>query len=521
MPSWYHRIYYHTFFMFIGMNTHVKNFFFKKAIGLLKTWKGKLLPKTSADIESGLLNASQSPPTNKKSQYSPHGERNKRTPEKLGGDNACPHGRPIELKPQQPEFTDGPARFVVVSDGSKDCLALLVTETFVAQSRDLYEDSHHLSGKQGPLQQVRRDARNAQASIDAMESLEVAESQEIADELKEIAQQRESKLLIARRQKDEIEKRASLLENSIAASRAYTQWVVETAMREANLLDPHRPLSPFTAAGIEDDEDPSDIHNRPQNQSGTKEANNESEAQNTVQDADVPRQQPMVSVNNAEVPASSDEVSADEAFIRQAAWEDYNDKLATFHKVQAIFDDRQLAYETNLAKFQDGVKKGIYKMSRSEFDRNRVRHGQKITRALIDAEEAFDVAKAYAKAVGATGSDYEQTNYFSNHEESMPEGQMALYNASQDFTDIYTWMDKVPETDDPNDFEAVEVDDWDAKEVDQTDSISQIDFEEYRKSIDQWQYECALARGDGPEEYYFGPVNIEFLERRHSVSLLT
>lgn len=503
------------------MEARVKAFLFGKAVGLLETWKGKPPPKTSGDIESGLLNA-QSPPTYHKSQYSPHRETSKSTPEILGDDNECPRvtfppsTRPTGLETnQQPQFTEGPARFIVVNDGSKDCLALLVTETFVAKSRDLYEDSHHLSGKQGPLQQMRRETRNAQASIDSIgETLEVAKSQEEADELEEIAQQRESKLFMARQRKDEIEKGATLLENSIAASRAYTQWVVETAMGEANLLDPHRPLTPFIAADTEDDMDTTDIYNRPHIQSDTEEVNSDNEAQNAVEDADVPRQQPVVSANDAEV-------LADEASIRQTAWEDYNDKLVTFHKVQAIFDDRQQAYETNLAKFQDGVKTGIYKMSRSEFDRNRVRHGQRITRALIDAEEAFDAAKAYAKAVGATGSDYEQTNYFGSYEESMPESQMASYNASKDFRDIHTWMDNVPEIGDPNGFEPVDVDDWDAKEVDQTDSISQIDFEEYRKPIDQWQYECALARGDGPEEYYLGPVKTEFLERRHSVSLLS
>ncbi|KAL9137058.1 MAG: hypothetical protein Q9175_001736 [Cornicularia normoerica] len=503
------------------MDTRVKNFIFKKTVGLLGAWKGRPPPKTSGDIESGLLNATETPPTNNKSQQSPDHGRSKCTTRGLGGDSVCPQGgsprssRPIELN-QQAQFTEGPARFVVVNDGSKDCLALLVTETFVAKSRDLYEDSHHLSGKQGPLQQVRRDARNAEASMSLVrESLEAAESQEQADELGNVAQKRESELIEARQRKNEIEKGTELLESSIAASRAYTQWVLETAMGEASLFEPHRPLTPFIVADTEDDKNFNETYNQPHN----GHVNNEAEVLNTVQDAEGSRQQPVFPANEAEVPASSDEVPADEDFIRQAAWEDYNDKLETFHKVQAIFDDRQQAYETNLAKFQDGVKTGIYQMSRSEFDRNRVQHGQRITRALIDAEEAFDAAKAYAQAVGATGSDCEPTDYYGNYVESMPESQVALYNASKDFSDIYIWMVNVPETGDPHDFGPVEVDDWDAKEVDQTDSISQIDFEEYRKPIDQWQYECALARGDGPEEYYLGPVSIEFLERRHSVSL--
>ena len=498
------------------MDTRVKEFLLNKAAGLLEAWKRRPLSKTSGDIENGFLNATQSPPTNNRSQLSLVRERSRSTPGKLGDEvmytqgTSCPSTRPTALKiTQQPQFTEGPARFIVVNDGSKDCLALLVTERFIAKSCDLYEDSHHLLGKQGPLQQVRRDARNAEVSMSLVrESLEVAESQEQADELGEIAQKRESELSEARRRKNEIEEGAQLLENKIAASRAYTQWVMETAMGQARLLEPHRPLTPFTAADAEDDENLNESHSQTQS---------EYEVQNAAQDAGVPKQQALVSGNHAEVLTSSDEVAADDDSIRQAAWEDYNEKLETFHKVQAIFDDQQQAYETNLAKFQDGVKTGIYNMSRSEFDRNRVRHGQKVTRALIDAEEAFDAAKAYAKAVGATGSDFEQTSYFDHYEESMPENQMASYNASKDFSDIYNWMANVPEVGDPNDFEPVEIDDWDAKEVDHTDSISQIDFEEYRKPIDQWQYECALARGDGPEEYYLGPVNVEFLERRHSV----
>lgn len=496
------------------MDTRVRNFLYDKAVGLLEVWKGRPPLKTLGDIESGLLNATQPPLVERESKHGPDHERCESTPDNGPQDTLPALARLNDRNiSRHSQFTDEPARFIVVNDGSKDCLALLVTETFVAKSRDLYEDSHHLLGKRGPLQQVRQDTRNVEASLGLVrESLEMAESQEQADELRKIAQKRDIELIDARQRKTEIEEGAEILESRVAASRAYTQWAIETAMEEVNLLEPHRPLTPFTAVDPESDESTIEAHNETQ----MEYTENDSGGQNAVQDADVPTQQPVIPANNAAIPA---EVPADEDSIRQAAWEDYNDKLATFHKVQAIFDDRQQAYETNLAKFQNGVRAGIYNMSRSEFDRNRFRHGQKITRALIEAEEAFDAAKAYAQAVDAAGSEYEQTNHFGHYEESMPESQMTSHNASRDFSDIHTWITSIAETSDPNDFESVEMDDWDVKETDQTDSISQIDFDEYRKPIDQWQYECALARGDGPEEYYLGPVNIEFLERRHSFSL--
>ena len=503
------------------MHTRVKNFIFQSTARLLKAWKGSLPTNVSGEIETGLLHAIQSPPTNKSTQHSSYHERTEDRTALPEGDIVRSQERSLTLaRPigpnQQPQFTDGPARFVIVNDGSRDCLALLVTETFITKSRDLYEDSHHLAGKQGPLQHVRRDARNAEDSLGlVIDSLEAAESQEQANELEDVAKTRESELIEAGKRKNEIEKGAERLESSIAASRAYTQWVLETAMEAANLLEPHRPLTPFTMAHNEEDTSPNELYDHLHNGHVT----NEDEAQETRQDEDSSTQELHVRPYDAEPPADPEDVPASEDSIRQAAWDDYNDKLETFHKIQTIFDDRQEAYETNLAKYQDGVKAGIYQMSRSDFDRNRVRHGQKITRALIEAEEALDAAKTYAKAVGATGSKYAPTNYLGNYEESTPDNQMASYNASTDFSHIYRWMVDVPEMDDLKESEPVEVDDWNAKDIDQTDSISQIDFEEYRKPIDQWQYKCALIRGEGPEEYYLGPVNIEFLERRHSVSL--
>ena len=310
---------------------------------------------------------------------------------------------------QRPQFTDGPARFVIVNEGLKDCLALLITETFISKSRDLYEDSHHLAGKQGPLQHVRRDARNAEDSLGlVIDSLEAAESQEQANELKDVAQTRESELIGAGKRKNEIEKGAERLESSIAASRAYTQRLLETAMEEANLLEPHRPLTPFMMADNEDDTCPNELYHQLYNRHVTI----EDVAQDTTQD-EYCRQELHTRPYDAEPPTDSEVEPAGKDSIRQAAWDGYSEKLEIFHKIQAIFDDRREAYEMNLANYQHGIKAGIYQMSRSDFDRNRFRHGQKITRALIDAEKAVDAPKTYAQAVGATGSKYEPkpTNY--------------------------------------------------------------------------------------------------------------
>ena len=59
--------------------------------------------------------------------------------------------------------------------------------------------------------------------------------------------------------KNEIEKGAEWLESSFATSKAYTQWVLETAIEEANLLEPHRYLILFTMADNENDISPNEL----------------------------------------------------------------------------------------------------------------------------------------------------------------------------------------------------------------------------------------------------------------------
>lgn len=50
-------------------------------------------------------------------------------------------------------------------------------------------------------------------------------------------------------------------------------------MGETNLLEPHRPLTPFTAAEAEDDVNPNEIYHQ---------SHSENEIQDAVQDIDVP-----------------------------------------------------------------------------------------------------------------------------------------------------------------------------------------------------------------------------------------
>ena len=508
----------------------MRNFLVDKAVGILQSFKTKLPPNISGDIESGSSDATQSPPSNDRLPHCPGHERSKSTLGDLGGDDTQgstlrSNGSIEQGANHQPQFTEGPARFVIANDGSKDCMALLVTDTLIAKLRDLYEDSHHLSGKQGPLGCARREARSLETSINQIkESIEVAEDQEKVEELREMVQQREPQLLKLRQRREELEKGAKQLERNVTSCKAHIQWVLDTAMKEADLLEPHMPLTPVTMTDLESEPGiQEEIHQNTHNETGIKNVKDNA-VKNVTDGTDFPKQHSVVS-------ADADDVSEELQSLRRAAWESYNETLVTMHRVQALFDNRQQSYETDLADYQQGFANGIYNITRSEFDRSKVRYGQKVTRALINAEEAFEAAKEQAQAVGALGSDHDDaTNCYGCYEESWPESQLASYIATKDWDYVHDWLAELPEPSNPEepepDPEPPEVDDWYADEVDPVDSISQVDFDDCRKDIDRWEnirfgrWEEMRTQVGGPEvQMGFLVRSIESLKRRHSISL--
>ena len=158
-----------------------------------------------------------------------------------------------------------------------------------------------------------------------------------------------------------------------------------------------------------------------------------------------------------------------------------------------------------------------------------------VTRALITAEEALEVAKKHAQAVDAIRYDYDNTSScYGCYEETWPEIQLASYTATKDWSHISKWLARLPQSGSAEvrryqvepEPKQPEVDDWYADEVDPADSISQVDFDEPRRDIDRWeairfeQWEDMRSRVGGPEvQVGFLVRSTEFLKRRHSTSL--
>ena len=505
MRNLYRRICHHTTLGLAIMENHVHKILnkFRPAFGLLRNFRGTLPIDIPKDIESGppdVIRYRSQDNTKSASDDAPQPPNAGSSGGILEGSVPSPaaitksgNGRvENEMIPER-QFTEGPSRFILANDGSKDCVALLVNETFIAKLSDLFRERRDVSALDGPLYHANMDAKNIENSIRrAQISLETAESQEQAEEYERLIEKQTSDLFKIHRWKGELEKERGLVNGNLDLSRSHTQWVLETAMREADLLGPETPLPAILLRGGEID-DPTEEVLSPEHAMATQSS-------------------------AASVESDHEEVElSEEERQRRAAYDDFVDRLQLLNTVQAQFDNQQNNYRDNLAKFQQEVEAGTSKMSRGDFDRRSVQYGQQLTRALIDAEEVFEEARERAQDLGAIGSDYEQdSQYGSEYEESWPENKIADFNASYDWSFVEGWMDNIPDSSDYEDADSVEIDEWDAEEVDVNDSISNIDCEDYRQDIDRYRRVCARLEDPCPEARWLGQPDAQSLERRYS-----
>lgn len=489
------------------MENQIHKFFkrFRPGFGLLRSLRGALPAGIPEDVESGPAELIQSQPQVDATDATETAPQSPNTGS-LGAEQEN-HVDASDVKSAsnedsnerdgipQPQFTEGPSRFVLAKDGSRDCVALLVNEGFLTKLRDLIHENRDARYLDRPLYHARMVAENFESSVQkARQSLETAESEEQAEVCQNSIEQNTSELLKINRRKEGLEKERNLVHGRLELLRSHTQWVWEMAMTEADLLGPERPLP---AVLLRDEE--------------TRLDNTEEKPE--VPEEALPARSSTVSVASD---YEEDEVSEDES-QRRAAYADFVDRLQHLNTIQGDFDEQRNNYNENLDNFQQKLEAGTNKMSRSDFDRRSVQYGQELTRALIDAEEAFEEARDRAQALGAIASDYGHEFYYgAEYAESWPENQIAEYNASQDWTFVENWMDDIPDSTSQADSDSVEVDEWDAEEVDVNDSISMMDCEDYGQDIDRYQRMCARLEDPYQEVRWLGQPDARILERRSS-----
>ena len=144
-------------------------------------------------------------------------------------------------------------------------------------------------------------------------------------EPKQTLQQGERRLLKLRQRADELEDSVEELEGRIRSSESHIQWALHNAMQEADLLEPHTPLTPFTMT---------DTESRPPTQ---KEINHDT-GEKAYDTGDIAANGVGDAAHHCTSREDTDDTPEELQSIRQTAWESYNKALVTMHTVQSPFD---------------------------------------------------------------------------------------------------------------------------------------------------------------------------------------
>lgn len=176
------------------------------------------------------------------------------------------------------------------------------------------------------------------------------------------------------------------------------------------------------------------------------------------------------------------------------ARENYDEACNRFQEAEQEFECRQLVYEQDVMEFGDTA-------SRTELDLFHVERGRKLVRILEEAEQAWEQARARAKALGVLLNHAGQESDFVDDEDDGyrlsqdPDGKVSRL----DHGTIEAWVEGVVEKEsgDGGDESMPDVEQCGANPIGLSDSLSVVAEGRRRLRIDRWRSICeAIERDD-------------------------
>lgn len=349
------------------------------------------------------------------------------------------------------QFIQGSARFITVDDGTRDSLALLVTENLMAALNDIWEKKDILDGMKGYLLDAIADFENLEKSISlCKERLEKGTSPSTIDQDHQFLIQQEPKLSKLRQLKEKLQKENDELKRGVSGARAHADWALETAMETGNLLRPKKRFHPPAS----DDDDDEDEHRSKRLRS---------------------------SAELSSVPTRS---AVNTRKLRcQEAEDEVRHCLYKFKKAQTAFDNKEREYQERLVEWRQDK----HAVSQSEFDRQMLVYNQELTGALMDCYAAYEDAVDRAESLSAGSNDNQDSFQSHRYDESMSREVLALRASSLDRSSIEAWRANVPTSGCQEESQVITVEESDAGLVQISDSITAVDDGPHTKMINRWQ----------------------------------
>ncbi|KAL8908564.1 MAG: hypothetical protein Q9171_005399 [Xanthocarpia ochracea] len=372
-----------------------------------------------------------------------------------------------------PPYTERAAQIIRANDGSKDCLALLLTSEMVTKIGQIATRSRRLDFIKRDLRKMKREVEFGTNMIEyKTDALQDTNDQGKVNQINMEIGDTQRRLAAAVKCIDAIEDEILTLTDNLAFSRVQCQEMFEDVLGREDLLQ------------VPDPE-----HTREVNPTSpcARDYNTEQSAGQTA-------------TQNLEARRNEEESMGVESedVVRRTAKKDFEEKRNIFYTLDEAFEHRQENLAAEKAEYLRRVQEGTCDLTQTEFDLLALKDFQTMTANLKHAEEAFEDAFRRAKQLGVLDEQdaYYQQSVFSEWSGGYPMSMEHAMVRCAPTKRIDYWQDSVDESQGTGlepwanpelEPEHWEMEDCDIRSVAISDSWSCVDWTRNRRRIDRWR----------------------------------
>ncbi|KAM0803633.1 hypothetical protein BDR22DRAFT_886466 [Usnea florida] len=376
---------------------------------------------------------------------------------------------------QEQEFVDGPGHIIYVDERGKRCPAICFNELWLNTFTNFVINRGKVREGAEEIEKARLEVEQLESSVQSTAIEEAKRMIEDGVRLRKEAEAAVPTLVDARSRLEAILMKDKMSKLRLESSRGLALSIIETMLIDENLLTFPKPKPQEPPKAVENHSaKPAPVPERMAQDSETSGGSGNSWASST--------RSPPLQVTTRE-----------RMTPRQLALRDLRLAAQDVDYYRRFFIQLQDANEYAAYMRTRGEQESDRPMSttQTDFDLKILRNTQRVTRLVIEAEQAYDAAeqRALNLDLGYMLDDPEACHYGERFNDFRPPIPRTPHTAVSPVKDvrIEIWMDSVPNsaTVDSRENQSVDVDDWDSKSLEVFESISQVDTDMYRKKIDQ------------------------------------
>lgn len=392
------------------------------------------------------------------------------------------------------EFVDGPGHIVFVEERGKRCPAICFNKSLFSRLTHIAVDSRELRKRDEEIKKARLEFEKIKS---ANKSAGIEKARMVVEEALKNQEDIEAEipgLVEARQRYDSLVQENNWSTSVIDNSKEIARLVIEEILTRANLLT--IPTSkPQESIEVKEDH-PAILAPMP----------------NTVYDTETSKipeiRSPASSTATLESPIDTEEQPTPRQLalrrLRFAA-EELDYRKGHFEFMQEEYSQGKAAERRYWHEQYPDRPESI---TQTDFDLECLQKKQRVTREVIEAEEAYDRAEQDAEDLGLGDILADPQAYYWGeiHNNFGPSTPKISSTMPADDPRIEAWIASIPAFDvmAPQTLEvagSAEVDEWEAKSVEAFESVSLVDYDMYRKKIDKWQElsdRLRQAEAEGP-----------------------